>query len=290
MYRYSLQKKAKQSICPSCGKRKFTPYIDVVTNVPLDIESCGRCSRENNCGYHYPPKELFKDRPDARPEDDDVYNIEEIIDKKEIDSIDPHEIEKYYNDIETNDLYKFLVSLFDKKDIDKAFDDYICGQDGENIIFWQFDEDGNIRTGKMVKYGTNGKRDKYVLKLMHSEIYGEDYVLKECYFGQHLVSKYKDKPIKIVESEKTAIICSIVYPEFVWISTGGKHKWMEDEWHILQDRDVIQVPDADAIEDWQAMLEDMKLLNINVSMDPITDQLEGTDDIADLIINKLITN
>lgn len=41
-------------------------------------------------------------------------------------------------------------------------------------------------------------------------------------FGWDLIGKYPNKTICLVESEKTAIICSIVFPEFNWLATGGK--------------------------------------------------------------------
>jgi hypothetical protein len=32
---------------------------------------------------------------------------------------------------------------------------------------------------------------------------------------------HSDKPIAIVESEKTAVISSIFYPDYIWLATGG---------------------------------------------------------------------
>ena len=46
-------------ICPRCGAKKFTCYIDVDTGLPL-ADYVGRCERINSCGYHYPPREYFK--------------------------------------------------------------------------------------------------------------------------------------------------------------------------------------------------------------------------------------
>jgi hypothetical protein len=36
------------------------------------------------------------------------------------------------------------------------------------------------------------------------EEYG-DFELKQCYFGEHLLEKYPEKPVAVVESEKTAV-------------------------------------------------------------------------------------
>ena len=46
-------------ICPNCGAKKFTWYIDVDTGLPL-ADYVGRCERIYSCGYHYPPREYFR--------------------------------------------------------------------------------------------------------------------------------------------------------------------------------------------------------------------------------------
>ena len=45
--------------CPECHKHKvFTRYIDTTTQQPI-ADHVGRCSRENNCGYHFKPSDYF---------------------------------------------------------------------------------------------------------------------------------------------------------------------------------------------------------------------------------------
>ncbi|WP_394341409.1 DUF6371 domain-containing protein [Salinimicrobium sediminis] len=43
----------------------------------------------------------------------------------------------------------------------------------------------------------------------------------ECLFGLHLLNSDKQKAIALVESEKTAVIASIAFPQFIWMATGG---------------------------------------------------------------------
>ena len=49
-------------ICPKCNHRNrtFTRYIDIETGEHIH-SNVGRCNRENNCGYHYTPKQYFQD-------------------------------------------------------------------------------------------------------------------------------------------------------------------------------------------------------------------------------------
>lgn len=66
-YRFHLQKylHGSKTTCPNCGKsRCFVKYIDEqgVISFPDNV---GKCDHENSCGYHYTPKEYFKDNPDV---------------------------------------------------------------------------------------------------------------------------------------------------------------------------------------------------------------------------------
>ena len=57
------------------------------------------------------------------------------------------------------------------------------------------------------------------LKALHQ--LPDDWTLSQCLFGEHLLSLCPDLPVALVEAEKTAVICSAVFPEFLWLSTGG---------------------------------------------------------------------
>lgn len=42
-----------------------------------------------------------------------------------------------------------------------------------------------------------------------------------CVFGEHLLRVYPNNPVIIVESEKTAIVCAMLFPSYLWLATGG---------------------------------------------------------------------
>lgn len=50
---------------------------------------------------------------------------------------------------------------------------------------------------------------------------------------------------------KTAIICSGVMPEYVWLATGGKQNFKAEKCECLKGRKVILYPDLGAFEDWK---------------------------------------
>ena len=67
--RYALKSyhhRADKPDCPSCGhKHRFSEYIDQKTGKPVG-PGCGKCDRENHCGYRVPPSDYFKQHPEAK--------------------------------------------------------------------------------------------------------------------------------------------------------------------------------------------------------------------------------
>lgn len=66
-YRFHLQKYRYGSkiSCPNCGKsRCFVRYVDEEGIIRFP-DTVGKCDHENSCGYHYTPREYFRDNPDV---------------------------------------------------------------------------------------------------------------------------------------------------------------------------------------------------------------------------------
>ena len=66
-YRFHLQKYSLGSkiACPSCERpRCFVKYVDEegVVSFPNEV---GKCDHEISCGYHYTPRDFFRDNPNA---------------------------------------------------------------------------------------------------------------------------------------------------------------------------------------------------------------------------------
>ena len=62
--------------------------------------------------------------------------------------------------------------------------------------------------------------------------------------------KDKDYPIAIVESEKTAIIASLFFPDAIWLATGGLNNLQSEKTRCLSGREVILFPDLGAETKW----------------------------------------
>lgn len=154
------------------------------------------------------------------------------------------------------------------------------------------------RTGKVMKYDPEtGPRIKdpdvpgritWVNSLMkQSGQLPADWELSQCLFGEHLLLEHPGMPVALVESEKTAVICSGLMHQYLWLATGGK-SCINDRLLVLQGRKIIAFPDNDGFQDWTTKLAKYPQLGITVS--PILQQnataedLEAHIDIADWLI------
>lgn len=71
-----------------------------------------------------------------------------------------------------------------------------------------------------------------------------------CLFGEHLLSKYPNNPIGLVEAPKTAIYATLYFrnhhplmKDAVWLATGSKGTFTKDRVRSLQGRTVYVFPD-----------------------------------------------
>lgn len=110
------------------------------------------------------------------------------------------------------------------------------------------------------------------------------------YFGEKLIrdANLKSK-IGIVESEKTAIVCSIIYPEFIWIATGSKNNLNLKRFSPLLGYDCTLFPDRDGLTgdgNWQAKAEELAKIGHHIKIDTTLSRYPGEthDDLADIIV------
>ena len=88
----------------------------------------------------------------------------------------------------------------------------------------------------------------------------------KCLFGEHLLMRYPDAAVALVESPKNAIYGALAFPKMLWLATGNKTMLQRKCLEPLRSRDVIVIPDADAVQDWTNIVRGMKdLANFTVS-------------------------
>lgn len=223
-----------------------------------------------------------------------------------------------------SDFVRWLLTAFPADDVAKAVERYHLGAtvDG-HVIFWEIDNGGFVRTGKIMCYGDDGHRirngDKDTPDWIHSrflracrqgapwrEVFRqlgradpvqlERWQLSQVFFGLHLLHDAPaDKPVAVVESEKTAVIMSMTIPGFIWLASGGYASFgvcLRNSLGALAGRRVLVWPDKakggqDFCTGWRKVCDNFPSLNVSV-----TDQLERTDlapgeDIADLYLRGI---
>lgn len=182
--------------------------------------------------------------------------------------------------------------------------DYCVGpwRDGR-VVFWQVDYDGQPRSAKLMRYDPDGKRDRkedpgwiHNQRGVREECDMEKYEFRTTPFGMHLLKKYPDAVVNVVESEKTALVCANAYghPErSIWIAVGGL-KFLKPE--TLQPlvelgRTVWLWPDKDGIDDWAAKCNHLLSDKIRITTKFIDDNWIEDDgekaDVADIIVRHM---
>ena len=299
-YRFHLQKyvagKNTKHTCPQCGrKRCFVRYVDEEGKIDFP-DYVGRCDHEDSCGYHYTPKDFFKDNPDMKPDnfDDDNWRCVQtnktvttfkVKPEPEVPSYTPTDLmRKTLSRYDINPLYQFLCKTIGTEAANTQFERYMVGTSkkwGGAAVYWQIDKEGNVRAGKMMGYNPkDGHRIKEpILQVswVHSELKLPDFHLKQCLFGEHLLAT-SSATVMLVESEKTCLIASHFMPDYLWLATGGKDGCFNEEaMQVLHGRDVILMPDLGAIEKWTKKSSMLKPICKSVTVSTILEQM-ATDE------------
>jgi len=283
MYKYSLDRSSRKYICPQCGKKTFVRYVNNESNDYLE-ENIGRCDRESKCKYHC--------RPNGNQP---IVNIDNLqIFEPEPTFLNFDVVNQSLKNEQHNNFILYLEKHFSRCQIDEAIKKYFIGNSDHwhgATIFWQIDENNNVRTGKVMLYDTyTGKRVKKPfphINWIHRVYRIKDFVLQQCLFGIHNLNKYgKGDTICIVESGKTAVIMSIVCPHYLWLATGSKSNFKEKLLKPLKDYNVIVYPDKSEFEDWNRKIQYLNKKGYNFRCSKFLEdkgEAEGAD-LVDLIL------
>lgn len=193
-----------------------------------------------------------------------------------------------------------------RSEIEEALFAYHFGITKYNeAIFWQIDENDGVRDGKIMKYRRDGHRDKnnpysiswITSKLFRHGYYDEDrWEVRRCLFGLHLMNKYPNAEVHIVESEKTAIFCTIYFGDMehhIWMATAGKGNLTREILKPLIDarRTIALHPDKDGMDDWKKRCQEMDYQRIYMNNAIMLLQWKPCDgekaDIADILEREL---
>ena len=221
-----------------------------------------------------------------------------------------HLVEAYYGNWDKNNLIKWMLSLPWDDDQRAHLVDmlkfYLVGTIlTEPNVGWTFfpmvDMEHRLLNGKMMAYQPDGHRikDRYASDWLTAKqrkakkLDEEKYDTWKCLFGMHLVPVFPTAEICIVESEKTALICSAFTDpnKRLWLATGGKQFLNPQAIMPLieLDRNIVLYPDIDGYPVWTKFCEQMDYQNMIVT--PTVKELHIPSDgpkadIADIMIRR----
>lgn len=191
-----------------------------------------------------------------------------------------------------NTFIDFLLTLFDKPKVAAAVERYCIGGDSMcRTIFPNIDQEGRCVGGAVIPYLANGHRDKSKgASNIHAELRRKDKTLPtqadQVLFGSHLLRLYPTASVGVVESQKSAVILSVIYPNLIWLATAGMTNFNERLLAPIYDRNVVAYPDVNGVQVWTQRAKDLPFKNIRVS-DWWRYAQDEKEDICDVVIRAV---
>lgn len=293
-YKWSLRKGGKKERCPQCGKLRFVPFVLTADPTVKAGSEYGRCDREQSCGYfRYPGGEV-------KAETDKEYSPEPP--KEPI--VFPDEMAEKDSVTVSNSLFAAYASIVGPGRLRNVMTMYKCGTGGRGeCIYYQYDGQ-HVRTAKAILYGKDGhrlKREDGGLPVwwMHKSPTLRQYTagkeLRQCLFGQHLLSQFPTAKVYIVEAEKTSVMMAATdskpMKERIWLACGGSQmlKGAIDLMPLIG-RDVTLMPDEGQYWNWRRTAEAYGWRCIDITPLKSRHHLPDGCDIWDVTEQLLISN
>ncbi len=153
-----------------------------------------------------------------------------------------------------------------------------------------------------MKYDTlTGRRLKEPfnhISWVHSTLQLKNFNLKQCFFGEHLLNT-SNFPVASVESEKTAVISSFYFPQFIWLASGSLQNLKSSMFERLKGRSIILFPDTSlkgiAFNKWLQVATELVNLEYNcitsdfLELNASIQEKENGVDLADYLVKYAIS-
>lgn len=302
--------------CPRCGKKSFTPYIEGETRQVLD-DNVGRCDHVCSCGYHKTPKEYFDEdalRAVRRLQwiySQPIPEPKPLPDKIDFGTAEEWDLRQMSIGGLYSDLIICLTHYFPCENIDRAVRAYHIQRYTPQRNFTMFpciDIHGRVKDVAVMQYNDDMHRGDITFWYRGNRQWRErmecehpnGYAFDFCFFGEHLLAMNKEATVVVVESQKTALMGSIIAPDKIWLASCGCERLSINMCYRLKGRHVILIPDKGMEDAWNAKVKALQSNNkylrpddqVDISllrfMDAFPDKPDNTD-IADIWMEQTLT-
>ena len=133
-------------------------------------------------------------------------------------------------------------------------------------VFWFVNVQGKAQKAKISYYTKDGRRtNRFKVPYKNSDGY------RACLYGEHLLAQ-NTKPIILVESEKTAIVASIEFPDYTWLAYSGLNGLTDSKLYSIKNQKILLIPDMsrNAVQIISKKLQKLKVLNIDATVYDMT--------------------
>lgn len=269
--------------CHSCGNTTKPPtiFLDEKGNhyhwnnvlqkmesvIQSPLQNVVQSAKKSNTPYYNEPKSL----------------------KTPIRYVDIETVNKTLSIDQENPLLHYLRSKFDAGKVNFVKQLFFIGTSKEGgTVFWYINKQGKAQKAKVSYYTKEGKRtNRFEVPYKNSDGY------YNCLYGEHLLAD-NTKPIILVESEKTAIVATIEFPQYTWLAYSGINGLTDAKLQAIENEKIIIIPDIseNAVQIINNKLPKMKSLNIDAFVYDMTygrteNELKESDwyncDIEDII-------
>lgn len=293
-YRYKFEKGSRKHFCPACNKKRFVRYVDTKTGEYLP-EQYGRCDRSDNCSYDLNPysdgyaKMIWKREQGNRSDFSNKWKPQQPKPKPQPEP-EPifFDFETFKQTLGNYDKNVFIQNLlcrvqfpFEAADVTRVIQLYRLGTVANGyrtgaITFPFIDTKNNVRAIQVKQFDetnhTTGTDFLHsIIEKHHTrnskplpewlEAYTKQEKRITCLFGEHLLSRYPNNPIALVEAPKTAVYGTLYFglpeaPEnLIWLAVYNKSSFTFDKMKALKGRFVYVFPDlskdGNTFKEWE---------------------------------------
>ena len=207
-----------------------------------------------------------------------------------------------------NSLCRCLMQLYRPEAVEWMTEEYRIGcyagfGHDDNTVFPSIDRQGRICNMKIQHYcceldsprfAHSDDKSCYWLGSLLSKngtLPKEAVFRSACMFGEHLLNRYPDSMVALVESPKNALLGALSFPQLTWVAVGNKGMLKREVLQPLHGRDVVVIPDRDAITEWSnsvACMADLANFKVSDFCERAAPPDEPKFDIADFILRQVI--